>query len=52
MSIKKPQTITYFDFTAHLQITFEKHSILRSLGRKGLLIVCICYICIHRHSWS
>jgi len=35
MSIKKPQAITYFDFIIYLQITFEKHAILRFLAEKG-----------------
>jgi len=37
MSIKRFQTITHFNFTVYLQITFKKHSILRSLNREELL---------------
>jgi len=38
MTIKRFQIITPFDFhTIYLQITFEKHSLLRSLDREGLL---------------
>jgi len=39
MSNKKLQTITHFDFIVYLQITFEKHSILRPLDREELLII-------------
>jgi len=35
--LKKLQTITHFNFSVYLQITFEKHSILYSLDRKGPL---------------
>jgi len=33
MSIKRPQTITHFDFTVYLQITFKKYSILHLLDK-------------------